>query len=90
MLNLIRALFYKLFVRASHGHYLFNPGLALKIGGEWIDIYDLASIERLACKPLEEKDWWREDHNARQEQRMAAQKDRLAQWLDSVKHGRAD
>jgi hypothetical protein len=76
----------KLFVRVSHGHYLFSPGLSLKIGGEWLAVYDLVSIERLACKPMVEKDWWYEDYNARQEQRMAVQKDRLAQWLDSVKN----
>jgi hypothetical protein len=75
----------KLFVRVSHGHYLFNPDLAVKIGGEWLNIYDLVSIDRLECKPLEEKDWWDRDYNARLDKIMATQKDHLKKMLKAGK-----
>jgi len=37
----------KLFYRVLRGAYIFNPGLAIKIEGEWINIYDLLKIDRL-------------------------------------------
>ena len=37
----------KLFIRVKHGHYLFNPNLYLKIEGEWVNIYDLFSFDKL-------------------------------------------
>ncbi|MGZ8155403.1 MAG: ankyrin repeat domain-containing protein [Burkholderiales bacterium] len=30
----------KLFARTGHGHYVLNPGLALRIGEDWTPIYD--------------------------------------------------
>lgn len=39
----------KLFVRMGHGQYLINPRLALKIEGEWRNIYDLLCSDRLAA-----------------------------------------
>ncbi|SDY61808.1 UvrD-helicase domain-containing protein [Nitrosomonas sp. Nm58] len=36
----------KLFYRIMRGTYIFNPGLALKVEGEWINIYDLLAIEK--------------------------------------------
>ena len=37
----------KLFYRVLRGAYIFNPGLALKVEEEWINIYDLLTIDRL-------------------------------------------
>lgn len=36
----------KLFYRVRRGVYLFNPGLALKVEGEWVNIYDLLVAEK--------------------------------------------
>lgn len=38
----------KLFYRVIRGTYVFNPGLALKVEGEWINIYDLLAIDKPA------------------------------------------
>ncbi len=38
----------KLFLRVSHGQYLINPELGLRVEGEWRRIYELLSPERLA------------------------------------------
>ncbi len=38
----------KLFLRMRHGQYLVNPGLALRVEGEWCRIYDLLLADRLA------------------------------------------
>ena len=36
----------KLFYRVQRGFYQFNPGLALKVEGEWINIHDLLAIDK--------------------------------------------
>ncbi len=36
----------KLFYRVMRGTYVFNPGLALKVEEEWINIYDLLAIDK--------------------------------------------
>ncbi|TYP88153.1 MULTISPECIES: UvrD-helicase domain-containing protein [Nitrosomonas] len=36
----------KLFYRVMRGIYVFNPCLALKVEGEWINIYDLLTIDK--------------------------------------------
>nr|WP_281721563.1 ankyrin repeat domain-containing protein [Nitrosomonas nitrosa] len=38
----------KLFYRVMRGTYVFNPGLALKVEGEWVNIYDLLAIDKPA------------------------------------------
>ncbi len=37
----------KLFYRVMRGAYIFNPGLAIKVAGEWVNIYDLLNIDKL-------------------------------------------
>ncbi len=37
----------KLFKRIKTGHYVFNPALALKIEGKWINIYDICQFDKL-------------------------------------------
>jgi hypothetical protein len=34
----------KLFLRVKHGHYILNPELMLKLGNEWINIYNLLNF----------------------------------------------
>ena len=55
----------KLFFRIKHGHYLFNPDLALKVEDEWVSIYDLLSIDKLANQHKKQEEWWRVDVNER-------------------------
>ncbi len=38
----------KLFFRIKHGHYLINPKLSLRVEGQWRNIYDLLSFDRVA------------------------------------------
>ncbi|GFO71849.1 hypothetical protein BJAS_P1624 [Bathymodiolus japonicus methanotrophic gill symbiont] len=55
----------KIFFRIKRGHYLFNPNLALKVGDEWVNIYDLLSLDKLAIQHEKQEDWWRIDMNER-------------------------
>ena len=55
----------KLFFRIKHGHYLFNPNLALKVGDEWVNIYDLLSLDKLAVQHKKREKWWVSDMNER-------------------------
>lgn len=61
----------KLFFRVAHGAYLFNPRLALKVEGEWVNIYDLMSIDRLAPEYKAKGEWRSDDVNAYYEKNMA-------------------
>lgn len=45
--------------------YLFNPNLALKVDDEWVNIYDLLSIDKLAYQHEKKEAWWRVDMNER-------------------------
>jgi hypothetical protein len=38
----------KLFLRVKHGHYVINPGLSLRVEGEWRNIYQLLSFDMIA------------------------------------------
>jgi len=49
----------------GHGHYLLNPDLALKVGEEWLNIYDLLSLDKLAVQHRKREPWWRIDQNQR-------------------------
>lgn len=53
----------KLFFRVKRGHYLFNPNLALKVDDEWVNIYDLLSIDKLAPQHRKNEDWYGFDVN---------------------------
>jgi hypothetical protein len=64
----------KLFFRVKRGAYVFNPGLAVKVEGEWVNIYDLLSVDRLAPKYRASQDWWRENYNESAEKEMDAVK----------------
>jgi len=71
----------KLFYRVRHGAYIFNPRLALKVEDEWVNIYDLLSIDRLAPSYEEKQDWWYRDFNEYAEKKMAACKELLKQLI---------
>ncbi|OAI16443.1 hypothetical protein A1359_07265 [Methylomonas lenta] len=62
----------KLFYRVMRGAYIFNPKLAIKVEGEWVNIYDLLSIDKLVPQYEARQDWWRADFNAYREKSMAA------------------
>ncbi len=50
----------KLFKRIKVGHYVFNPALALKVEGEWVNIYDICQVDKLHyhdTTPLMSR-WW--------------------------------
>jgi hypothetical protein len=46
----------KLFLRIGHGHYLPNPGLALRVAGEWRGVYQLLEPQRLAAPYSDPRD----------------------------------
>jgi hypothetical protein len=48
----------KLFLRVKHGHYIINPGLSLRVEGEWRNIYELLSFDMIAYRHEEEKAYW--------------------------------
>jgi hypothetical protein len=47
----------KLFKRVKLGHYVFNPALALKIEGEWINIYEICKLDKLRYDRDEAQKW---------------------------------
>ncbi len=55
----------KLFIRIKRGSYLFNPQLSIKIEDNWINIYDLLSIDKLAHIQMPEQSWCPFDLNER-------------------------
>ena len=71
----------KLFYRVLRGAYIFNPRLALKVNDEWINIYDLLTIDRLAPPYQVKQDWWNNDHNLPVEWKMAVCKDLLKRLI---------
>ena len=71
----------KLFYRVRHGAYIFNPSLALKVEDEWVNIYDLLSIDKLAPQYRDREDWWHHNYNAVAEKNMAVCKASLKQLI---------
>jgi Viral (Superfamily 1) RNA helicase len=71
----------KLFYRVLRGAYILNPSLALKVDGEWVNIYDLLIIDRLAVEYQDNKSWWVQSYNERAEQHMATCKRLLKQLI---------
>ncbi len=48
----------KLFYRVIRGYYIFNPNLAIKVEDEWVNIYDLLNIDRIAALYISGKELW--------------------------------
>jgi hypothetical protein len=63
------------------GAYIFNPRLALKIDNEWVNIYDLLSIDRLAPQYQDQQAWWHHNYNEYAEKKMTACKGLLKQLI---------
>ncbi len=71
----------KLFYRVLRGAYIFNPRLALKVEDEWVNIYDLLTVDRLAPAYKAKQDWWHHDYNEYAEKRMTVCKELLKQLI---------
>jgi hypothetical protein len=71
----------KLFYRVMRGAYIFNPNLAFRVEGEWVNIYDLLSIDRLAPRHDVKEDWWHRDFNEYRETQMKERKVELRRLL---------
>ena len=71
----------KLFYRVIRGAYIFNPRLALKVDDEWVNIYDLLAIDRLAPQYEEEQAWWSRNYNEQIERKMSVCKTLLKQLI---------
>lgn len=74
----------KLFFRIKHGHYLFNPNLALKVGEEWVNIYDLLSLDKLAVQHKKREKWWVSDMNERSAEILEHNKSVIKSQIDVV------
>ena len=74
----------KLFFRIKHGHYLFNPDLALKVGEEWLNIYDLLSLDKLAVQHRKQEPWWRIDQNQRSAEILEHNKNHIKTQISVV------
>lgn len=68
----------KLFYRVLRGYYIFNPKLALRVEGEWVNIYDLLVIDRLTPQY---DNRWGDRYNEHTEKNMAACKDVLRELI---------
>ncbi|MDO9425005.1 MAG: ankyrin repeat domain-containing protein [Methylobacter sp.] len=71
----------KLFYRVMHGAYIFNPRLALKVEDEWVNIYDLLSIDKLAPYYEDKQDQWFYDFNEYAERKMTLYKNVFKQLI---------
>ncbi|MCK5896017.1 MAG: hypothetical protein KAG20_04380, partial [Cocleimonas sp.] len=52
----------KLFKRIKLGHYVFNPSLALKIEGEWVNIYKICQLDKLRFYSEEAAAWGNDNY----------------------------
>ncbi|MGZ8183823.1 MAG: UvrD-helicase domain-containing protein [Methylobacter sp.] len=68
----------KLFYRVLRGYYIFNPKLAVRVEGEWVNIYDLLVIDRLTP---EYDNRWGDRYNEIAEKNMADFKDVLKKLI---------
>ncbi|MDI1292899.1 MAG: ankyrin repeat domain-containing protein [Methylobacter sp.] len=71
----------KLFYRVMHGAYIFNPRLALKVEDEWVNIYDLLAIDKLAPYYEAKQDQWFHDFNEYAERKMTLYKNVFKQLI---------
>ncbi len=39
----------RLFIRIAHGEYMLNPELAIRVGEDWVNIYEAMGIHRMAA-----------------------------------------
>ncbi|MBT9098947.1 PhoH family protein [Methylovulum psychrotolerans] len=72
----------KLFYRVLRGYYVFNPKLALKVEGEWVNIYDLLLIDRLTPRYNSK---WGERYNDTLEGNMTILKEELKRLVVAMR-----
>ena len=48
----------KLFLRVKHGNYIINPQLSVRVEGQWQNIYQLLSFDRIAHAHVEHNPRW--------------------------------
>jgi hypothetical protein len=48
----------KLFYRLRQGHYVFNPSLMILVENQWLNIYDLLKLDKLAYQSDHKILWW--------------------------------
>lgn len=75
----------KLFYRIKQGHYVFNPTLMLRLEGEWVNIYDMLRLDKLAYHPEDAPQWWDNHEQAFWDQALHRQVDKLNQQLQQVR-----
>ena len=76
----------KLFFRIKHGHYLFNPDLALKVEDEWVNVYDLLSIDKLANQHKKKEKWWIVDLNERSSEILEHNKSIIKEQVSDIQN----
>jgi hypothetical protein len=75
----------KLFYRMRQGQYVFNPTLMLRLEGEWVNIYDILRLDKLAYHPDDAPHWWDNREQAFWDQALGRQVDKLQQQLQQVR-----
>lgn len=75
----------KLFYRMRQGQYVFNPTLMLRLEGEWVNIYDILRLDKLAYHPDDAPQWWDNREQAFWDQALGRQVDKLQQQLQQVR-----
>lgn len=75
----------KLFYRLRQGHYVFNPTLMVRIENDWLNIYDLLKIDKLAYRPENMTSWWDNRHQEYWDNALAKEQAHLHQALQKVR-----
>jgi hypothetical protein len=75
----------KLFYRLRQGHYIFNPTLMLLVENNWVNIYDLLKIDKLAYRPENMTTWWDNRHQEYWDNELAQGRAYLHQELQRVR-----
>ena len=77
----------KLFMRIKRGAYLFNPNLSIKVEGNWINIYELLSLDKLAHRHRGDQQMWQIDINKQFTEILELNKATLKQQLQEKRQG---
>ena len=60
--------------------------LSIKVADEWINIYDLFSLDKLAIAHEQKKDWWFFDINENQQERLAKYTAQIKTQIEQIRH----
>jgi hypothetical protein len=75
----------KLFYRVRQGHYVFNPSLMLRVEGEWVNVYDLLQLDKLAYHPPNGTGWWSDSQQKFYDGLLGAGREHLQQQFQQVR-----